>query len=153
MQIKVLKYGQLSFTGHTIFVDRNKDVYNVATTLPRLPSQTTILLLQRKGKTGKTKTLKCRRDKVQKALEWLKNHSPAYADVVISNEILNSLPEDGYLGDLGDAGVDSTEIPEEDGNTDEGPAIAQGRPSVEPVDEIEEHSGMVSGSTTANMNP
>ena len=98
MQIKVLKYGQLSFTGHTIFVDRNKDVYNVATTLPRLPSQTTILLLQRKGKYGKTKTLKCRRDKVQKALEWLKNHSPAYADVVISNEILNSLPEDGYLG-------------------------------------------------------
>lgn len=71
LQMKTLKYGQASFTGHTVFVDRKQDVYKVANVLPRLPAECDIILLRRKNKRGNVKSLLCRRQRVQQALEWL----------------------------------------------------------------------------------
>ncbi|KAJ7660155.1 hypothetical protein DFH06DRAFT_910375, partial [Mycena polygramma] len=45
----------------------------------------------------KTKPLTVRKERVQKALEWLKIHNHLYADVPVNQETLAALPEDGIL--------------------------------------------------------
>lgn len=42
----------------------------------------------------KAKPLLVRREKVRTALIWLKNNNPLYADVIIDNELLDSLPDE-----------------------------------------------------------
>ena len=44
--------------------------------------------------------LRVRRDKIREALEWLKQHNPLYGDIVISEERLQMLPEDGVPDEI-----------------------------------------------------
>ena len=42
---KVLKYGQLSFSGHTLLACRNLDTYKLQKTLPLLPDEVSVILI------------------------------------------------------------------------------------------------------------
>ena len=44
--------------------------------------------------------LRVRRDKIREALEWLKQHNPLYGDIVISEERLQMLLEDGVPDEI-----------------------------------------------------
>lgn len=46
------------------------------------------------------KEFRVRRLKIEQSLNWLKNNNPAYSDIIISNERLQSIPEDGQLTDI-----------------------------------------------------
>ena len=45
---KVLKYGQLSFSGHTLFACRNLDMYKLQKTLPLLPDEVSVIVIKPK---------------------------------------------------------------------------------------------------------
>ena len=60
-----------------------------------------------------------RRYTVQAALIWLKCHNPIYFDIIISQERLNQLPENGSIN------IHTVEIESIDGNKDQGPAPQQ----------------------------
>jgi hypothetical protein len=57
----------------------------------------------------KIKELKCHRNKVEEALKWLIENSPGYEDVIIDEEALNQLPEDGFIDPhvLDDGGLEA----------------------------------------------
>ena len=48
-----------------------------------------------KGKENTFKDVRVRKQKVQDALVWLINNNPQYKQVVINQQSLNSLPDDG----------------------------------------------------------
>jgi hypothetical protein len=134
MAAKILKFGMRSASGHVAFVDRGKNIIEVATVLPRLAEDVAVISLDRQTKKGarpngpiKFVELRCRRDKVQAALNWLKAHSPAYANVVISAENLNKLPQGGQL-QVRSVDLNEEEEEEEEcgGGEDRGPAPMQG---------------------------
>ena len=83
---KILKYGQMSFTGHTLFVSRKLDTYKLQKTLPLLPEEISVVVIKRRGSKGSFHSLKCRRHVVESALTWLVKHAPAYKDVTIDSE-------------------------------------------------------------------
>ena len=93
-----------SVSGHITFADRSASVKEVVEKLPRLAKDIEILALDRQtskgAKAGGPKMfvqLRCRRNHVRKALQWLIDNSPAYADVELDEENLDLLPEDGQL--------------------------------------------------------
>ena len=94
---KVLKYGALSFSGHTMFVSRAAETLTLHNCLPLLPSELAIVIIKRRGKQTRWHSLRCRRRKVQDALRWLVENSPAYANITIEQSRLDQLPEDGEI--------------------------------------------------------
>ena len=94
---KILKFGQMSFSGHTLFVSRKLDTYKLQKTLPLLPEEISVVVIKRRGSNGSFHSLHCRRHIVQKALQWLVEHAPAYKDVIIDPERLAKLPVNGDL--------------------------------------------------------
>lgn len=55
---KILKYGQMSFTGHTLFVSRKLDTYKLQKTLPLLPEEISVVVIKRRGSKGSFHSLK-----------------------------------------------------------------------------------------------
>ena len=61
-----------------------------------------MLLIRQTGsrhakKKKKFKTFKVRRHVVQKCLEWLRDHHPAYSDIEVCEDRLSQLPEDDFV--------------------------------------------------------
>jgi hypothetical protein len=56
------------------------------------------------------KTLYARRNKIREALEWLKKNNPLYKDIIISEERLSMIPEDGVPIEIQSTAKHSTDI-------------------------------------------
>lgn len=86
-----IKKGTMGYKGHVCcFPQQLESVCNI---LPRLPKDVSIVKLLRTYKDssgiGKTRLLSVRKDKVLKALKWLKIHSLEYKDIVIEETNLD----------------------------------------------------------------
>jgi hypothetical protein len=99
LRVYTLKGGQHGFTGNTI--NFPQDIETFATTLPRRPSTLPILLLKPPNTSSSNKNFRIRREKVKVFLKYLKrNKVPGYENIVIDDDILNELPNDGYPNEL-----------------------------------------------------
>ncbi|XP_046145856.1 uncharacterized protein LOC123989199 [Osmia bicornis bicornis] len=84
--------GQIRYSGNIINVEQ--DITEITRRLPLTPADVNVLIVQRDGVSGH-RDFKVRRDKVLKALEWLKINNPHYSDVNIDMEHVASLLQDG----------------------------------------------------------
>src|SRR6185436_6189817 len=89
--IYCLRGGQYAYRGNVI--NFLQDVLEFTTRLSRHPSSLDILVVRRQSANNLAfKDFNVRRVKVFRALHWLKANNRYYADIVIDNEILQSLP-------------------------------------------------------------
>ena len=98
--VAVYKKGATSASskGHTFsFL---QDVQDLATSLPRLPSQLPFILLKGPNEGVRDKTFRVNRQNILEALQYLREHSEDYSGIDINMENLMQFPLDGYLDDL-----------------------------------------------------
>ncbi|KAK3083478.1 hypothetical protein FSP39_023709 [Pinctada imbricata] len=119
IHVHMLGHVGIAANGHCVTFPQN--VNEPAKILPKLPTDIDVLRVTRKGKNNTSKDFRCRRHKIQNALEWLKQHNPAYSDIIISEANLSVLPADGELI-VNCLNVDSENISE---HSDKGPAPLQ----------------------------
>ena len=90
--------GQRGYSGHCINLPQH--VEELATSLPRYPKDLSVIIVKMKGKDNSYKDLTVRRQNVADALHWLLNNNQHYRDVVVNQNSLNYLPENGVPQDL-----------------------------------------------------
>jgi hypothetical protein len=54
-----------------------------------------VIIVKVKGKDNTFKDVRVRKQKVHNALVWLINNNPHYSELLINEDALNSLPENG----------------------------------------------------------
>ncbi|PKY12906.1 hypothetical protein RhiirB3_322927, partial [Rhizophagus irregularis] len=93
MSVYRLRGGQYGYRGNVI--NFPQDVHEFATRLPRNPLSLEILIIRRHSASDLTafRDFTVRRAKVTRALQWLKANNRYYADIIIDEEALQSLPE------------------------------------------------------------
>jgi len=97
IKVYKLKGGQLSYGGHVITF--NQDVQQFVNSLPRHPSQLGVLIIRRSFNDSHC-DFKVRRDRIIKALLWLKSNNIYYRDINIDLDTAALLPEDGDIANL-----------------------------------------------------
>ena len=85
--------GQQGYSGHCINLPQN--VSELAQTLPRYPKDISVIVVKMKGKDNNFKHVTVRRQAVADALQWLIQNNPHYKGVVVNQDSLNLLPENG----------------------------------------------------------
>ena len=100
--------GQYGYNSHAIAFPQKLDT--IAVELPRAPSDTGVLLIRKKGKNNTHRDYQVRQQKVAAALRWLRDNNHYYRNVVISQQNIAALPEDGV--------PDSLPVMEDDGDTE-----------------------------------
>ena len=90
--------GQRGYSGHCINLPQH--VEELASSLPRLPRELSVIVVKVKTKDNNFKDLLVRRQKVADALLWLISNNPCYKDVKIDQCSLNCLPKHGIPCDL-----------------------------------------------------
>src|SRR5579862_7106014 len=97
MSIYRLRGGQHGYRGNII--NFPQDVQEFTTHLPRQPSTLNVLVVRRQSENDPTafRDFRVRRDKVARALLWLKENNNYYENINIDNETLESLPEDDSI--------------------------------------------------------
>src|SRR5215212_2921579 len=92
-----LRGGQHGYRGNVI--NFPQDIQEFTKTLPRQPSSLDVLVVRRQTANEPTafRDFIVRREKVARALLWLKKHNGYYKDITIDNEILQTLPENGSV--------------------------------------------------------
>lgn len=118
MHVHLLKHGGIASRGHCIAFPQA--VQKPATNLPRLPAEVNIIRVRKQGKDDTHKDFRVRRQRIERALHWLKDNNTAYRDIVIDDGRIQCLPEDGELPDL--RTVECSEI---EHSNDQGPAPQQ----------------------------
>lgn len=100
MSVYRLRGGQHGYRGNVI--NFPQDVQEFTTHLPRHPSTLNVLIVRRQSVNDPMafRDFRVRRDKVARALLWLKEHNYYYKDINIDNETLDSLPEDDSIVDM-----------------------------------------------------
>ena len=116
VQVHMLKHWGIASSGHC--VDFPQNVNEPAQILPHLPQQ--IIPIRKQGNNDTTKDFNVRRSVIQKVLEWLKQHNPAYSDIIISQDRIDHLPEDTPIN----INTVETKVPH-NSHTDLGPAPLQ----------------------------
>ena len=86
-RVTILRGFNKSSTGSSIFIPQN--ISPVATRLPRLPSECSILLIKNENFKGELSTFRVRRHSVEKALNWLKKNNPLYSNILIDPLVLD----------------------------------------------------------------
>ena len=114
--------GIIASSGHCVTFPQ--EVNEPSQIFPRLPNEINFIRVRKIGKKETSKDYSVRHLKVQNALLFLKNNNPAYSDIIISQERLEALPENGELPDI--LTVECTENNLK--NTDKGPAPNQVNP-------------------------
>ena len=122
INVHLLKHGGIGSTGHCVTFPQ--EVNEPAQIFPRLPQEINIIKVRKQGKNDTTKDFNVRRFKVQSALEWFKQHNPAYSDIIICLDRLRTLPFDGQLNDIHTLEYNSDTIH----SNDRGPAADQVNP-------------------------
>ncbi len=79
-----------------------QDVQEFTNRLPQHPSSLDILVVRRQSTNDPTafRDFNVRRDRIARALLWLKQNNKYYYDITIDNEALSSLPENGSVTHL-----------------------------------------------------
>ncbi|CAG8734746.1 5060_t:CDS:1, partial [Gigaspora rosea] len=97
VSIYYLRSGQYAYHGNVI--NFSQDVNEFVTQLPRHSSSLRILVVRHQSVRGQQsfREFNVRRDKVGRALCWLKANNRYYKNIVIDENALQSLPEDGAL--------------------------------------------------------
>ena len=99
VSVYCLRGGQYAYRGNVI--NFPQDVMEFASHLPRNPSSLDVLVVQRQSANGQAfQNFNVRRTKVACALRWLKENNCYYADIIIDDEVLRSLPENGTVDNL-----------------------------------------------------
>ena len=82
-------------------INFSQDVEEFATHLPRHPSSLDVLIVRHQSTNNSAtfRDFKVRHNKVTHALWWLKENNCYYSDIVIDNEIIQSLPIDSPIDD------------------------------------------------------
>ncbi|XP_034245757.1 uncharacterized protein LOC117647893 [Thrips palmi] len=86
---------QYKYTGNVINFPQN--IQEIATSLPHKIADVKGIITVRSVGSEVFKDFKVRKERVRKALYWLKCNNPVYANIKINDENLNELPEDGNL--------------------------------------------------------
>ncbi|EXX58668.1 uncharacterized protein LOC105316640 [Rhizophagus irregularis DAOM 181602=DAOM 197198] len=99
MLVYRLRGGQHGYRGNVINFPQN--VQELATKLPRHPSSLDVLVIRRHSASNPEafRDFRVCRNKVIRALNWLKENNRYYADIIIDYEVLRSLPIDGSIDD------------------------------------------------------
>src|SRR5277367_2924337 len=99
MSVYRLRGGQHGYCGNVI--NFPQDVEEFANRLSRHPSLLDVLVVRRQSANNSAtyRDFKVRQVKVTRALFWLKKNNCYYSDIVIDNEVLQSLPIDGPIDD------------------------------------------------------
>jgi hypothetical protein len=97
IKVYKLKGGQISYGGHVISF--NQDVQQFVNTLPRHPTQLGVVIVRKDFSDGHF-DFKVRRNRIAKALLWLKSHNIYYKDIVIDTSLIGLMPEDGFISDM-----------------------------------------------------
>ncbi|RGB23751.1 hypothetical protein C1646_774059 [Rhizophagus diaphanus] len=89
-----------TYAYHDNVINFSQNVKEFATQLPRNPSSLDVLIVRHKSANSLIyKNFTVRRTKVTRALCWLKQNNRYYTDIVIDEEVLQSLPEDELIDD------------------------------------------------------
>ena len=100
MSVSRRPFGQYAYSGHTI--NFPQDLSELCSTLPRLSSEVNVIVLKKRGsQQANEETFRVRRDKVCKALSWLKAHNQYYQAINISDDRLALLPGEKINNILG----------------------------------------------------
>jgi len=110
-----IKNGTLGSRGHTVsFI---QDITGICKEFPRLPEDVVMVKITRTQVTPAgeniSRTFTVRRDKILRALSWLKAHNPLYADIDIKPENLDWM-EGNNEADLPVISMESMETEDED---------------------------------------
>ncbi|CAG8767463.1 1014_t:CDS:1, partial [Gigaspora rosea] len=125
ISVYYLRGGQYAYRGNVI--NFPQDIKEFVTRLPRHPSSLDILIVCRQSAQGSLsfRNFNVRRANVERALRWLKENNRYYTNINIDYEVLQSLPEDGFINNqvpqLQDVEVESQDTGddlEEDLNND-----------------------------------
>jgi hypothetical protein len=95
MTVYTVKGGQRKMKNHIINFPQN--VLRFYSELPLLPDAIPLMVRRERADGGGHYDFRVRREKVRVALEWLKVNNTWYREVVINNDHLGMLPEDGNL--------------------------------------------------------
>ncbi|CAG8734062.1 10885_t:CDS:1 [Rhizophagus irregularis] len=97
MSVYRLRGGQNGYKGNVI--NFLHDVREFTRHLPRNPSSLDVLVVRRKlaNDISGFRDFIIHRKKIAKALYWLKANNPYYEDIIIDDEILKSLPQNGSI--------------------------------------------------------
>ena len=71
-----------------------QNISDVANKLPRMPKDAQFVCLKKRGASGTTFTCKVSRERVLRALVWLKVNNPVYAKIEIDYHSLSQLPSE-----------------------------------------------------------
>jgi len=98
ISVYCLRGGQYAYKGNVI--NFPQDVHEFTTRLPRHPSSLDVLVVRRQSASRSTfRDFNVRRNKIAQTLSWLKLNNRYYFDIVIDNEVLQSLPNNGPIDD------------------------------------------------------
>ena len=98
MSIYRLPQGQFRCSGHII--NRPQNISEFATVVPRRPGDLDLILLKKGDSPISLRDLRVCRSVVVNALLWLKQNNKYYRKIIIENDALKLLPEDGQLTHL-----------------------------------------------------
>ena len=100
ISVYYLRGGQYAYSGNVI--NFPQDIGEFVSRLPRHPSTLDTLIVRRSSAESSTsfRDFTVRRDKIRKALCWLKRNNRYYADIIIDDNVLRTLPDEGSIDDL-----------------------------------------------------
>jgi hypothetical protein len=98
MRVYIKPGGQRGYSGHCINLPQN--VKELAMSLPRYPKDLAVIIVKAKGRENTFRDVTVRKQKVHNALVWLINNNPHYSELLINEDALNALPENGVPSDL-----------------------------------------------------
>ena len=78
-----------------LYYNLPQNVTELATSLPRYPRDLAVIIVKVKGRDNTLKDVTVRKQKVHDALIWLRNNNPHYSELIINEDALDSLPENG----------------------------------------------------------
>ncbi|CAB4008934.1 Hypothetical predicted protein, partial [Paramuricea clavata] len=119
MRVYIKPGGQRGYSGHCINLPQN--VKELAMSLPRYPKDLAVIIVKAKGRENTFKDVTVRKQKVHNALVWLINNNPHYSELLINEDALNSLPEDGVPPGLMTVETDDDIVSDDNCSPDVGP--------------------------------
>ena len=119
MRVYIKPGGQRGYSGHCINLPQN--VKELAMSLPRYPKDLAVIIVKAKGRENTFRDVTVRKQKVHNALVWLINNNPHYSELLINEDALNSLPENGVPPDLMTVETDDDIVSDDNCSPDVGP--------------------------------
>ena len=119
MRVYIKPGGQRGYSGHCINLPQN--IKELAMSLPRYPKDLAVIIVKAKGRENTFRDVTVRKQKVHDALVWLINNNPHYSELLINEDALNSLPENGVPPDLMTVETDDDIVSDDNCSPDVGP--------------------------------